>query len=227
MKFFIINLKRSTQRKENLQKVIKDLFHQNPHLEKELKFHFFEAVDAKNNEHLAFKEYFNDFGSKLIRGALGESEKACFASHLSLWKKCLELDEPIFILEDDITFNEHFAKFILEFKHCPYEFVRLMSLKNPKTKPIDKHFEPSFRSVSGTQGYYLKPSVTLKLLCKAKFTFAIDDFIDRYYFHKVLTIIFKSSRNNHHYGQEKHPYTHTKSVFKGGVSMLWCGLDYS
>lgn len=71
-------------------------------------------MDAKNNEHLAFKEYFNDFGSKLIReGALGDSEKACFASHLSLWKKCLELDEPIFILEDDITFNEHFAKFIV------------------------------------------------------------------------------------------------------------------
>lgn len=91
-----------------MQKVIKDLFHQNPHLEKELEFHFFEAVDAKN--------------------------------------------------------NEHFAKFILEFKHCPYEFVRLMSLKNPKTKPIDKHFElrAIILSLVRLQSYFARLNLPLQ-----------------------------------------------------------------
>ena len=32
--------------------------------------------------------------------------KYCFLSHYSLWKKCVELKEPIMILEHDVEFND-------------------------------------------------------------------------------------------------------------------------
>ena len=68
MKIFIINLKRSSDRKEKLQRHIDALFAADESLRKHLKFGFFEAVDAQKGEHLAFSEHFNDKGSKLIRG---------------------------------------------------------------------------------------------------------------------------------------------------------------
>ena len=70
MKVFIINLKRSTDRKQKLQRHIDELFAADESLQKHLEFTFFEAVDAQKNEHLAFKEHFNDKGSKLIRGGI-------------------------------------------------------------------------------------------------------------------------------------------------------------
>lgn len=33
---------------------------------------------------------------------LKTSEVACFASHYELWVRCVELDEPIVILEDNV-----------------------------------------------------------------------------------------------------------------------------
>ena len=36
-----------------------------------------------------------------------ESVAGCFLSHFSLWKKCVELKEPIVILEHDVEFSSH------------------------------------------------------------------------------------------------------------------------
>ena len=33
-------------------------------------------------------------------------QSGCFLSHYSLWKKCIELKEPIIILEHDVEFND-------------------------------------------------------------------------------------------------------------------------
>ena len=34
-----------------------------------------------------------------------DTELACFASRLSLWQKCVELNEAVLILEDDFYFE--------------------------------------------------------------------------------------------------------------------------
>ena len=41
---------------------------------------------------------------------------ACFASHYLLWKKCVELNEPILILEHDAIFKENIPE--IEFDMC-------------------------------------------------------------------------------------------------------------
>lgn len=58
MKVFIINLERSKDRKEHIQKQIQKLFEKNSSLKNKLEFIFFKAVNAKNNEHLEFKQHF-------------------------------------------------------------------------------------------------------------------------------------------------------------------------
>lgn len=63
MKVFIINLERSLDRKEHIQKQIQKLFEKNLSLKNKLEFIFFKAIDAKNKEHLEFKDHFPWWGS--------------------------------------------------------------------------------------------------------------------------------------------------------------------
>lgn len=108
MKVFIINLERSKNRKEHMRNEINKLFAYNPELKEKLEFIFFKAVDAKNNDHLEFKEHFPWWASWVMGRELSDGEKACFASHHKLWQECIKLDEPIIILEDDVEFSDEF-----------------------------------------------------------------------------------------------------------------------
>lgn len=53
MKIFIINLLRSTHRKESMKEQISKLFSENPSLKDRLEFIFFEAVDGDGGEEFA------------------------------------------------------------------------------------------------------------------------------------------------------------------------------
>ena len=37
-------------------------------------------------------------------------EIGCYLSHVELWKKCVELNEPIAVIEDDMKFTEKIRK---------------------------------------------------------------------------------------------------------------------
>lgn len=65
MKIFIINLERSVDRKKSMQKQIDTLFNENPALKEKLEFIFFKAIDARNDEHLEFKEHFSAWNTCL------------------------------------------------------------------------------------------------------------------------------------------------------------------
>ena len=75
----------------------------------------------------------------------------------------------------------------------PFEFVRLMALKKIKSyEMLNKNIMLTFKRASGMQGYFLRPSAAQKLIEKARFfTYALDDFIDKYYYHKVFILIYK------------------------------------
>ncbi len=50
----------------------------------------------------------------------------------------------------------------------------------------------SFKNLSGAQGYVLKPSAAKKFISKAQFIYIpVDDYMDKFYKHKVLNIIKK------------------------------------
>lgn len=47
-----------------------------------------------------------------MRGELG-----CYASHYLMWQKCVEINEPIIILEDDIKISPMLVEYLADIKH--------------------------------------------------------------------------------------------------------------
>lgn len=187
MKIFIINLLRSTHRKESMKEQISKLFSENPSLKDRLEFIFFEAVDGDGGEefakfHPAWAKYLN--GRKLSPG-----EKGCFASHYKLWQKCLEFNESIFVLEDDVEFTQAFnAQNLEKILKSPYEYVRIHYIKEKSSYALNNHFNITFSNVAGTRGYFIKPSAAKKFIKKCQFLIKpVDDSMD---YSEVLNIVF-------------------------------------
>jgi GR25 family glycosyltransferase involved in LPS biosynthesis len=107
----------------------------------------------------------NDELSKLMRpGVLG-----CFYSHYRLWQKCVELNESIFIFEDDVIFER---------KYIPIEWEDVLMVCTGKEAFRHRYYSPmlyeptgepkavSVRNTSmpGAVGYGLTPHGALKLV---------------------------------------------------------------
>ncbi|HEH5673462.1 TPA: glycosyltransferase family 25 protein [Campylobacter jejuni] len=197
MKVFIINLERSLDRKEHMKKQIQKLFEKNPSLKNKLEFIFFKAIDAKNKEHLEFKDHFPWWASWVLGRELSDGEKACFASHYKLWQECVKLDEPIIILEDDVEFSDEFlnngVEYIDELLKSKYEYIRLCYLFDKRLYFLNEGgYYLSFEKLAGTQGYVLQVSAAVKFLKYAKnWIYAVDDYMDMFYKHNVLNIVKK------------------------------------
>ncbi|HEB9319592.1 TPA: glycosyltransferase family 25 protein [Campylobacter coli] len=207
MKVFIINLDRSLDRKEHMQRQIQKLFEKNPSLENKLEFIFFKAVDAKNKEYLEFKQHFPWWASLVLGRELSDGEKACFVSHYKLWQECVKIDESIIILEDDVEFSDEFLnngeEYIEELSKSEYEYVRFCYLFDKKFYPLNKNYLLSFEKLAGTQGYVLKPSAAKKFIKYAKrWIYPVDDYMDMFYKHKVLNIVKKPLLLKHDCGLE-------------------------
>lgn len=95
MKKFVINLKRRQDR-------LKKFFENNPSL---VDTHIFEAIDGKNltldklhsMDMDTDRNYIYQFRNrKMTKGEIG-----CFLSHYKVWQICVDLNEPIIVLEDD------------------------------------------------------------------------------------------------------------------------------
>lgn len=98
MDVFVISLKRSQERR--------DAFH-SYNSQYIPKYTFHDAVDGKTlNINLLDDSLFTKGSKNYSQGAIG-----CALSHLQLWEKCIELNKPIVIMEDDVIvsskFNNH------------------------------------------------------------------------------------------------------------------------
>ena len=158
-----------------------------------LHFHFFPAIDA-NDFKINSANIPTHYHPKLTRFVKGKDlsfgEIACFSSHYRLWEKCVALDSPIVVLEDDIDFMQDFCQ-IVEIIKSPFDYVRLYYLFNRKMSQICNNFYISFDKIAGTQGYYLTPKAAKKFIKNARFwLFCVDDYMDMFFIHSVKNIIF-------------------------------------
>lgn len=94
--------------------------------------------------------------------------RGCFYSHYRLWKKCVELNEPIAIWEDDIKLSRPYIPIewndilILALGH-PTKSQRYMHyLESPEGEARAEFYKQS--SMPGCCGYAIKPSAAKKLL---------------------------------------------------------------
>ncbi|MGX3011268.1 glycosyltransferase family 25 protein [Helicobacter sp. 23-1044] len=158
-----------------------------------LHFHFFSATDANDFKDNPAKipPHYHPKLARFVKGKdLSFGEIACFSSHYRLWEKCVALDSPIVVLEDDIDFMQDFCQIVKIFK-SPFEYVRLYYLFDRKISQIYDNFYISFARISGGQGYYLTPTAAQKFIKNARFwLFCVDDYMDMFFIHNVKNIIF-------------------------------------
>lgn len=88
--------------------------------------HFFEGVNGQKETLADYNVKINKKYKKSIKAFNRKGTVGCFLSHYKLWKKCVELNEPICILEHDVIIHKKFP--ILNFT----EICKLV--KGPSTK---------------------------------------------------------------------------------------------
>ena len=128
------------------------------------------------------------WGRELSLGEIG-----CFGSHFSLWSKCLESNEPMIILEDDVILQENFSEAIDRILKSEFEYVRLYGIFKVETKQIYDNFYMTTENLRGTQGYYLTPNAARKFIIGLEkigsFIMPVDDYMDSFFMHNVPNIL--------------------------------------
>ena len=164
-----------------------------------LSFSFFYGVDGRNGEHSLFSKYNKELRLAQGKPQLNKGELGCFASHYLLWEKCIELQNPILVLEDDaILDTELFLNFIsnIDVKNSTLECVRLFESKRQDIElgvKSDVKLSDTLtatwhdKGFSSATGYYLTPAGAEKLLKYADvWQMEVDNYMDRFWEHDVL-----------------------------------------
>lgn len=128
MKIFVINLKSSTGRRQNVDRQLKAAG---------LDYSYFHAI----NGHDGYEKFFESYDERAYLINTGRratpGEIGCYASHLALWKKCVEINQPIMIMEDDFLLDPLFAGAVATTEEIihKYGFIRLhIETRGRKTK---------------------------------------------------------------------------------------------
>lgn len=113
MKKYVISLKHREDRRNNFiekNKVIGDFMWFNAHEGQKITHDGLRSIGFATN-----KKWIDP----LLNRPLTKGEVGCFLSHYTLWKMCIENDQPVMILEDDAVyngsgFNEQYFELLLE-----------------------------------------------------------------------------------------------------------------
>lgn len=126
----------------------------------------------------------------------------CFYSHLLLWMKCVELNEPIMIFEDDVLFYRTYIPvewhdiLILSIgKSTPETEPWRTYLENPKGTPAAVLWNNS--SMPGTSGYAIKPHAASALIKTYRNYYCPSD-------NAIHQFICKIECHNYLMGRHKH-----------------------
>ncbi|MBW0148529.1 glycosyltransferase family 25 protein [Marinobacter arenosus] len=155
----------------------------------------FAAINGRKQNHPLFERYDDRLRQKRKGDSLSLGQLGCFASHFLVWKRCLELGEPVIVLEDDVTVvGERFGEFLdvagkLDDR---IECVRLFKNKTKHHKVFPYASYGNLAIVKYTKGpmsamgYYLTPKGAHKLIANAdEWYLAVDMYMDRFWVNNV------------------------------------------
>lgn len=181
---FVISLASVVERRKFMEQQLNN---------KGVPFEFFDAIDGRVNDHYLFEKYNSkkrrrQKGNELSRGELG-----CFASHYLLWEKCIELNTPIIIIEDDAVIYDEFNFFYKNITNITKNSDYLRLFVNTGNHPYLKiGYECNFdivRYLKGpraTRGYFITPLAAQKFINDAnEWVWPVDDYMDMSWIHKV------------------------------------------
>lgn len=190
MKVYVINLERSVERKIRMSDLLSSAG---------IEHEFFPAIDGR----IAKIEGYNSPRRIKEKGhPLTLGEQACFLSHRALWLKCIYLNIPIVVIEDDVDLAEEFYDFVeyASINFSDYKYVRLgrAPIKNtfilPKISTIDGIKDDAKlvkynRGPSGAYGYIIYPEAAKRFVdSSVSFWMPVDDYMDCEYIHGVYNV---------------------------------------
>ncbi len=183
---FIINLASSTARKANITRQLADLG---------LAYTLFPAIDGRKEEHRLFSKYDNELNQHYRGKALNKGQLACYASHYLLWQKCVELNRPIIVLEDDaLLYPEPFLEFVNNMDRLSHQFDCIRLFKNKRkvfssckvSRLVTVEIHRFNQGHMSTTGYSLTPNGAKKLLQHSEhWHMPVDLYMDRYWVNGV------------------------------------------
>ncbi|MFP6181285.1 glycosyltransferase family 25 protein [Helicobacter pylori] len=127
---YIISLKES-QRRLDTEKLVSE---SNEKFKGRCVFQIFDAISPKHQDFEKFVQELYDsssllksdwFHSDYCYQELLPQEFGCYLSHYLLWKECVKLNQPVVILEDDVTLESNFMQALEDCLKSPFDFVRL------------------------------------------------------------------------------------------------------
>ena len=185
LKIFVISLQECGDRRAFMIQQLNKL---------EIEFEFFDAITPTTiPERIANK--INDKFRKIFRSRpLSPGQKGCYVSHYCLWEKCIEIDRPIIILEDDCFVLNSFKDFVARYQESTKELNYLSLEKHQEINGIINSEKFVYADVaSGTRGYYLTPFAAQAFLKKShRIDRAVDNFIADGYLHQIPSFRLKN-----------------------------------
>ncbi len=127
---YIISLKESQRRLDTEKLVLES----NEKFKGRCVFQIFDAISPKHEDFEKFVQELYDaqsmlksdwFHSDYCYQELLPREFGCYLSHYFLWKECVKTNQPIVILEDDVTLESNFMQALEDCLKSPFDFVRL------------------------------------------------------------------------------------------------------
>lgn len=198
MKTYIINMEAAHSRRERIANTLAPTG---------IDFEFFRAITPADEPRLRHFTGFSNFTIWLETGrtTVNATEVAVYSSHLLLWQKCIDLNEPIVILEDDLktTAQFHEAYAVLEELTQKYGFIRLdpvwphlnyfrrgqiidaRTLLAARAGSV-RLIHPTYISL-GAAAYAISPAAAKRLLevsINKKFSCPVDNFFRRTWAHR-------------------------------------------
>lgn len=179
---FVISLKRSQERRDYISAQLQA---------QNIDFNFFDAIDGGDKSNPLLKRYNYAKRLWLSSGKMPTNgEIGCYASHYSLWQKCVDMGQPLVVVEDDAKICPNAAKtqMIAAEKIQQYGFLRLESVIRGETILMEQgeHYRISHMSdnFGGLRAYAIAPWAAQKLLNGSKsWSLPVDNYIGAPYFH--------------------------------------------
>ncbi|GAA9126650.1 hypothetical protein Taiwan63_07000 [Helicobacter pylori] len=127
---YIISLKESQRRLDTEKLVLES----NEKFKGRCVFQIFDAISPKHEDFERFVQELYDaqsmlksdwFHSDYCYQELLPQEFGCYLSHYLLWKECVKTNQPVVILEDDVSLESNFMQALEDCLKSPFDFVRL------------------------------------------------------------------------------------------------------
>lgn len=183
MKILVISLPESTERRQWAEGQLSALG---------LSFEFIDGIDGRTSrdpllQRYREREFILNYGRPALPGELG-----CYASHYLAWQRCVELGEPVLVLEDDFKPLDRFmdALEVCGQHITAHGFIRLETTGD---KPASTVFTQDgftlvkyLKGAQGTLCYAISPSVASTFMSYSQtFDYPVDVFVRNFWYHKI------------------------------------------